>query len=159
LITITLLTSDPRELLIHQSCCFAPIARRRLIDDANPPEVFDPVNATIVAAQGKVIVFLDYRPDGDHVYATSRAYSRQETSIGIPIEPDTTFVDMLNTSQVVPNKKFPDAKHSNSRGTLRRFISGFKDFQVVPYCITTGFGNLPASAIRKEVLTMCVNPA
>lgn len=143
-------TSEARELLSDQPHRFAPWVRQRLIGDAKAPEILAAINATIEANPGSVMVFLDDWHDGDHVYAEMQMYSRLVTPGGILIVADTTFEDLADTPVVVPSEKYPDAKRSNPRVALRRFLSERNDFLVVPDYTSTGISNFPDSVLRKK---------
>jgi hypothetical protein len=51
---------------------------------------------------------------------------------------------------VVPRQEYPDAKHSNPRVALQRFLSERSDFRVVPDHISSGIRNVLDSVLRKE---------
>lgn len=142
-------TNEARALLSDHPHRFASLVRQRLIGDAKAPEILAAINATIAADPGPVMVFLDDWHDGDHVYAELQAYSKLVTPGGILIVADTTFEDLADTPVVVPSEKYPDAKHSNPRVALRRFLSERSDFQVVPDYTSTGISNFPDSVLRK----------
>ena len=149
-ITVDIAETDlARQLLLDHPHRFAPYVRQRLIGDARAPEVLSAINATIAADPGPVMVFLDDWHDGDHVYAELQAYSRLVAVGGILIVADTTFEDLADTPVVVPSEKYPDAKHSNPRVALRRFMAECKDFTVVRDFTATGISNFPDSVLRK----------
>jgi cephalosporin hydroxylase len=143
-------TNEARELLSERPHRFAPFVRQRLIGDAKAPEILTSISATIAADPGPVMVFLDDWHDGDHVYAELQVYSKLVTPGGIMIVADTTFEDLADTPVVVPSKKYPDAKRSNPRVALRRFLSERNDFQVVTDYTSTGISNFPDSVLRRE---------
>ena len=143
-------TNEARELLSDKPHRFAPLVRQRLIGDAKAPEILNAINATIATDPGSVMVFLDDWHDGDHVYAEMQGYSKLVTPGGILIVADTTFEDLSDTPVVVPSEKYPDAKHSNPRVALRRFLSERSDFKMVPDYTSTGISNFPDSVLRKE---------
>lgn len=66
------------------------------------------------------------------VYAELQVYSKLVMPGGILIVADTTFEDLADTPVVTPSEKYPDAKRSNPRVALRRFLSECSDFLVVP---------------------------
>ncbi len=142
-------TTEARELLSDHPHRFAPLVRQRLIGDAKAPEILAAMNETIAADPGPVMVFLDDWHDGDHVHAELLAYSKLVTPGGILIVADTTFEDLADTPVVVSSEKYPDAKRSNPRVALRRFLSGRSDFLVVPDYTSTGISNFPDSVLRK----------
>jgi len=142
-------TNEARELLSEKPHRFAPFVRQRLIGDAKAPEILSAISATIAADPGPVMVFLDDWHDGDHVYAEIQGYSKLVTPGGILIVADTTFEDLADTPVVVPSEKYPDAKRSNPRVALRRYLSERSDFQVVPDYTSTGISNFPDSVLRK----------
>ena len=143
-------TTEARDLLSDQPHRFAPFVRQRLIGDAKAPEILAAISATIAADPGSVMVFLDDWHDGDHVYAEMQVYSKLVTPGGILIVADTTFEDLADTPVVVPSEKYPDAKHSNPRVALRRFLSECSDFLVVPGYTSTGVSNFPDSVLRRK---------
>lgn len=143
-------TNEARELLLDKPHHFAPWVRQRLIGDAKAPEILAAISATVAADPGPVMVFLDDWHDGDHVYTEMQVYSKLVTPGGILIVADTTFEDLADTPVVVPSEKYPDAKHSNPRVALRRFLSERNDFQMVPDYTSTGISNFPDSVLRKE---------
>lgn len=142
-------TAEARELLSERPHLLASFVRQRLIGDAKAPEILDEISATIAADPGSVMVFLDDWHDGDHVYAEMLRYSELVTPGGIMIVADTTFEDLADTPVVVPSEKYPDAKTSNPRVALRRFMSERNDFMVVPDYTSTGISNFPDSVLRK----------
>jgi cephalosporin hydroxylase len=142
-------TNEARELLSDQPHRFAPFVRQRLIGDAKAPDILAAISATIAADPGPVMVFLDDWHDGDHVYAELLVYSKLVTPSGILIVADTTFEDLADTPVVVPSDKYPDAKNSNPRVALKRFLSERSDFVVVPDYTSTGISNFPDSVLRK----------
>lgn len=143
-------TTEARELLSDQPHRFASFVRQRLIGDAKAPEILAAISATIAADPGPVMVFLDDWHDGDHVYAEMQVYSKLVTPGGILIVADTTFEDLADTPVVVPSEKYPDAKRSNPRVALRRFLSERSDFLVVPDYTSTGVSNFPDSVLRRK---------
>ena len=141
--------TEARDLLSDNPHRFAPLVRQRLIGDAKAPEILAAINATIAADPGPVMVFLDDWHDGDHVYAELQVYSKLVTPGGILIVADTTFEDLADTPVVTPSEKYPDAKRSNPRVALRRFLSERNDFLVVPDYTSTGISNFPDSVLRR----------
>jgi cephalosporin hydroxylase len=144
-------TAEALELLSERPHRFAPLVRQRLIGDAKAPETVAAISATIAAAPGPVMVFLDDWHDGDHVYAELLAYSNLVTPGGILIVADTTFEDLADTPVLIPSAKYPDASRSNPRVALRRFLAERSDFLVVPDYTLTGISNFPDSVLRKAV--------
>ncbi len=142
-------TTEARELLSDKPHRIAPWVRRRLIGDAKAPEILAAIDATIATDPGPVMVFLDDLHDGDHVYAELQRYSQRVTPGGILIVADTTFEDLADTPVVMPSEKYPDAKRSNPRVALKRFLSERSDFQVIPDYTSTGISNFPDSVLRK----------
>ena len=142
-------TVEARELLSEKLHRFAPFVRQRLIGDAKAPETLAAINAAIAADPGPVMVFLDDWHDGDHVYAELQVYSKLVAPGGILIVADTTFEDLADTPVVVPSEKYPDAKRSNPRVALRRFLAEHNDFQVIPDYTSTGISNFPDSVLRR----------
>lgn len=142
-------TSEARELLAEKPHRFAPLVRQRLVGDAKAPEMLAAMSATLAADPGPVMVFLDDWHDGDHVYAELQAYSGLVTPGGILIVADTTFEDLADTPVAAPSEKYPDAKRSNPRVALRRFLSERDDFAVVPDYTSTGISNFPDSVLRR----------
>jgi cephalosporin hydroxylase len=142
-------TTEARELLSDKPHHFAPLIRQRLIGDAKAPEILAAISATIAADPGPVMVFLDDWHDGDHVYAELQVYSKLVTPGGILIVADTTFEDLADTPVMVSSEKYPDAKLSNPRVALRRYLSERNDFLVVPDYTFTGISNFPDSVLRK----------
>jgi len=150
IITIDVQETDvARELLLADPHPMARYVKHRLIGDAKAPEVVAAVRAAIAADPGPVMVFLDDWHDGDHVYAELNLYSELVAPGGILIVADTTFEDLADTPVVVPSAKYPDAKRSNPRVALRRFLAGRNDFQVVPDYTCTGISNFPDSVLRR----------
>lgn len=141
--------TEARDLLSDNPHRFAPLVRQRLIGDAKAPEILAAIDATIAADPGPVMVFLDDWHDGDHVYAELQVYSRLVAPGGILIVADTTFEDLADTPVVTPSEKYPDAKRSNPRVALRRFLSERNDFLVVPDYTSTGISNFPDSVLRR----------
>jgi cephalosporin hydroxylase len=142
-------TPEARELLSDKPHRLASLVRQRLIGDAKSPNILAAISATIEADPGSVMVFLDDWHDSDHVYAEMQEYSKLVTPGGILIVADTTFEDLADTPLIVPSEKYPDAKHSNPRVALRRFLSERSDFLVVPDYTTTGISNFPDCVLRK----------
>ena len=142
-------TAEARELLQEKPHHLAPFVRQRLIGDAKAPEVLAAISATIAADPGPVMVFLDDWHDGDHVYAEMQVYSKLVTPGGILIVADTTFEDLADTPVVMPSEKYPDAKRSNPRVALRRFMTERNDFVVIPDYTSTGISNFPDSVLRR----------
>jgi cephalosporin hydroxylase len=151
-------TSEAKELLFDKPHHLAPFVRQRLIGDAKAVEILAAITATIDADPGPVMVFLDDWHDGDHVYAEMQVYSKLVTPGGILIVADTTFEDLSDTPVIVPSEKYPDAKRSNPRVALRRFMSERKDFRMIPDYTSTGISNFPDSVLRKEGLEMHIVP-
>ena len=144
-------TEEARELLQDKPHWLAPFVRQRLIGDAKAPEILAAISATIASDPGPVMVFLDDWHDGDHVYAELQVYSKLVMLGGILIVADTTFEDLADTPVVVPSEKYPDAKHSNPRVALKRFLAEHSDFLVVPDYTSTGISNFPDSVLRRMV--------
>jgi cephalosporin hydroxylase len=142
-------TAEARELLQDQPHRFAPLVRQRLVGDAKAPWMLAAMRATIAADPGPVLVFLDDWHDGDHVYAELQVYSKLVTPGGILIVADTTFEDLADTPVVVPSDKYPDAKRSNPRVALKRFLAERNDFAVVPDYTSKGISNFPDSVLRR----------
>ena len=107
------------------------------------------IRAALAAEPGEVMVFLDDWHDGEHVYAELLAYSTLVTPGGILIVADTTFDDLADTPVVAPSAKYPDAKRSNPRVALRRFLAERSDFAVVPDYTSTGISNFPDGVLRR----------
>ena len=143
-------TNEAKELLSDKPHRFAPLVRQRLIGDAKAPEILAAISAAIAADPGPVMVFLDDWHDGDHVYAEMQVYSKLVTPEGILIVADTTFEDLADTPVVVPSEKYPDAKRSNPRVALRRFLSERNDFLMIPDYTSTGISNFPDSVLRRK---------
>jgi cephalosporin hydroxylase len=144
-------TTEARKVLGEEPHRLAPFVRQRLIGDAESPEIIAAISATIGAAPGPVMVFLDDWHDGDHVYNELLAYSKLVTSGGILIAADTTFEDLADTPIVAGSKKYPDPKNSNPRVAVRRFLAEHSEFQVVPEYTSTGISNFPDSVLSKVV--------
>lgn len=142
-------TAEACELLQDKPHRMASFVRQRLIGDAKAAGVLAAISATIGADPGPVMVFLDDWHDGDHVYAELLEYSKLVTPEGILIVADTTFEDLADTPVVVPSEKYPDAKRSNPRVALRRFLSERSDFMVIPDYTSTGISNFPDSVLRR----------
>jgi cephalosporin hydroxylase len=143
-------TNEARDLLSDKPHRFAPYVRQRLVGDAKAPEVLAAISATIAADPGSVMVFLDDWHDGDHVYMELLAYSELVTPRGILIVADTTFEDLADTPIVPPSAKYPDAKNSNPRVALRRFLAEHANFVVVPDYTSDGISNFPDSVLRRK---------
>ncbi|MBI3481090.1 MAG: class I SAM-dependent methyltransferase [Nitrosomonadales bacterium] len=142
-------TAEAKELLSAKLHRFAPLVRQRLIGDAKSPEILTAISAAIATDPGPVMVFLDDWHDGDHVYAELQEYSKLVTPGGILIVADTTFEDLAGTPVVVSSEKYPDAKRSNPRVALRKFLSEHSDFLIVTDYTATGISNFPDSVLRK----------
>ena len=142
-------TVQARELLLEKPHRLAPFVRQRLFGDAKSPDTLAAIGATIAADPGPVMVFLDDWHDGDHVYAELQGYSRLVTPGGILIVADTTFEDLADTPVVSSSDKYPDARRSNPRVALRRFLAERGDFLVVPEYTSTGISNFPDSVLRR----------
>lgn len=143
-------TAEARTLLQERPHHLAPFVRQRVIGDAKAAETLAVIEATIADDPGSVMVFLDDWHDGDHVYAELLLYSELVTPEGILIVADTTFEDLADTPIIVPSEKYPDAKHSNPRAALRRFMAERNDFQVVADYTSTGISNFPDGVLRKS---------
>ena len=142
-------TREAWELLSEDPHRMAAYVKQRLIGDAKSPEVLSDIRAAIAADPGSVLVFLDDWHDGEHVYAEMQVYSELVTPGGILIVADTTFEDLADTPVVVPSEKYPDAKRSNPRVALRRFLSERDDFLVDTCYTSTGISNFPDSVLRR----------
>jgi cephalosporin hydroxylase len=142
-------TAEARALLQEQPHHLAPLVRQRLIGDAKAPETVAAISAAISNDPGLVMVFLDDWHDGDHVYAELLLYSKLVTPGSILIVADTTFEDLADTPIVVPSDKYPDARYSNPRVALKRFMAECSDFQVIPDYTSSGISNFPDSVLRK----------
>jgi cephalosporin hydroxylase len=142
-------TAEARELLQEKPHRMAAFVRQRLIGDAKSPGILASINAAIAADPGAVMVFLDDWHDGEHVYAELQGYSKLVTPGGILIVADTTFEDLADTPVVASSAKYPDAKRSNPRTALRRFLAERSDFLVVPGYTSTGISNFPDSVLRR----------
>jgi len=142
-------TPEAREILQDNPHRLARHVRQRLIGDAKAPEILAAITATIAAAPGPVMVFLDDWHDGDHVYAELQAYSKLVTPGGILVVADTSFEDLADTPVVVPSEKYPDARRSNPRVALRRFLAERSDFVATPEYTSTGISNFPDSVLRR----------
>lgn len=143
-------TAEARVLLEETPHRFAPLVKHRLIGDAKAPEMLAAIRTALADDPGPVMVFLDDWHDGDHVYAELQLYPDLVTPNGILIVADTTFEDLADTPVVVPSPKYPDAKLSNPRVALRRFLGERDDFVVVPDYTRTGISNFPDSILRRR---------
>jgi cephalosporin hydroxylase len=143
-------TSEAQELLSNKPHRLAHFIKQRLIGDAKAPEILSAMRSTIAADPGSVMVFLDDWHDGDHVFAEMQVYSELMTQGDILIVADTTFEDLADTPVVIPSEKYPDAKNSNPRVALRRFLSDRTDFLVIPDYTSKGISNFPDSVLRKS---------
>jgi cephalosporin hydroxylase len=149
-ITVDVRETDlARELLLERPHPLARHVKHRLIGDAKAPGTLASIRAAIAAEPGPVMVFLDDWHDGEHVYAELQLYSQLVTPGGMLIVADTTFEDLADTPVVVPSAKYPDAKRSNPRVALRRFLAERGDFLVVPDYTLTGISNFPDSVLRR----------
>jgi len=142
-------TGEARHFLQDRPHPMAPFVRQRLIGDAKSPEILASIGATIAADPGPVMVFLDDWHDGEHVYSEMQGYAKLVTPGGILIVADTTFEDLADTPVVAPSAKYPDAKRSNPRTALRKFLAERNDFLVVPGYTSTGISNIPDSVLRR----------
>lgn len=142
-------TPEARKFLSEQPHRFAPFVRQRLIGDAKAPETLAAINATVAADPGSVMVFLDDWHDGDHVYAELQLYPQLITPGGILIVADTTFEDLADTPALASSEKYPDAKRSNPRVALRRFLAERSDFTAVTGYTSKGVTNFPDSVLCK----------
>jgi cephalosporin hydroxylase len=142
-------TREARELLQDRPHRYAPWVRKRLVGDAKAPDIVAQARATIAADPGPVMVFLDDWHDGEHVHAELLAYAPLVTPGGILIVADTTFEDIADTPAAAPSEKYPDAKRSNPRVALKRFLAGRRDFEVVAGYTGTGISNFPDSVLRR----------
>jgi cephalosporin hydroxylase len=142
-------TPMAKEFLEARPHPMAALVRRRLVGDAKSPEVIAAVRATIAADPGSVMVFIDDWHDGDHVYAELQLYSQLVGVGDILIVADTTFEDLADTPIVAPSPKYPDARRSNPRVALRRFLAERRDFALVTKYTATGITNLPDSVLRR----------
>jgi cephalosporin hydroxylase len=142
-------TAEARALLRDQPHRYAPYVRQRLIGDAKAAPTLAAIGAALAAEPGDVMVFLDDWHDGEHVYAELLAYSGLVTPGCILIVADTSFADLADTPVVRPSEKYPDARNSNPRTALRRFLAERKDFEVVPDYTSTGISNFPDSVLRR----------
>lgn len=142
-------TPEAREVLERRPHRLAYLVRRRLIGDAKSPKVLEGIKAAVSTDPGPVMVFLDDWHDGDHVYAELLEYSELVTPGGILVVADTTFDDLADTPLVAPSAKYPNAKQSNPRVALRRFLVENKGFEVVSKYTTTGISNFPDGVLRK----------
>lgn len=145
-------TTEARELLGEAPHRLAPYVRQRLVGDAKSPDILAAIAAAIAADPGPVMVFLDDWHDGEHVYAELLGYSKLVTPGGILIVADTSFEDLADTPIVAASKKYPDAKRSNPRVALRRFLAERSDFAAVPDYTSTGISNFPDSVLRKAAV-------
>jgi cephalosporin hydroxylase len=142
-------TAEARELLQEKPHRMASLVRQRLIGDAKSPDILATISAATAADPGAVMVFLDDWHDGEHVYAELQGYSKLVTPGGILIVADTTFEDLADTPVVASSEKYPDAKRSNPRTALRRFLAERSDFLVLPGYTSTGISNFPDSVLRR----------
>lgn len=142
-------TSEARYCLSEHPHRMAAYVKQRLTGDAKSPEVLAAIRATIATDPGSVMVFLDDWHDGEHVHAEMLAYAELVTPGGMLIVADTTFADLADTPVVAVSDKYPDAKRSNPRVALRRFLSERDDFVVDSSYTTTGISNFPDSVLRK----------
>jgi cephalosporin hydroxylase len=142
-------TKEARDVLQDKPHRYAPWVRRRLVGDAKAPQVLSAVRAAIAADPGPVMVFLDDWHDGDHVYAELQAYAPLVTPGGILVVADTTFEDIADTPAAAPSEKYPDARKSNPRVALRRFLAERRDFEVLTRYTATGASNFPDSVLRR----------
>ena len=143
-------TAEARQLLRDRPHRYAPYVRHRLVGDAKAPETVAAIRAALAAEPGDVMVFLDDWHDGEHVHAELLAYAPLVTPGGILIVADTSFEDIADTPVVKPSPKYPDAKNSNPRTALRRFLAGRRDFEVVTGYTDTGISNFPDSVLRRR---------
>jgi len=142
-------TAEARALLRDKPHRYAPYVRHRLIGDAKAASTVAAVRAALAAEPGGVMVFLDDWHDGEHVYAEMLAYAGLVNPGGILIVADTSFADLADTPVVRPSEKYPDARNSNPRTALRRFLAERDDFEAVPDYTTTGISNFPDSVLRR----------
>jgi len=149
-ITVDILETDlAREIFLEKPHRMAPFVRQRLIGNAKAPATLTAISDLIAADPGPAMVFLDDWHDGDHVYMELMEYSKLVAPGGILIAADTTFEDLADTPVVVPNEKYPDAKRSNPRTALKRFLAEHSNFMVVTDYTSTGISNFPDSVLRR----------
>jgi len=144
-------TKEARELLAEKPHRFAPFVKERLIGDAKATDTLARISAKVESNPGSVMVFLDDWHDGDHVYAELLAYSKLVTPLGILVVADTTFQDLADTPIAAPSEKYPDARHSNPRVALKRFLAESTAFQIVPEYTATGISNFPDGVLRRLI--------
>lgn len=144
-------TNEARQWLSEHPHRMASYVKQRLIGDASSPEIITAIRTKIASDPGSVMVFLDDWHDGEHVYSEMQAYSELVTAGGILIVADTTFEDLADTPVIVPSEKYPDAKRSNPRVALRRFLSERNDFFADNSYTSTGISNFPDSVLRREI--------
>lgn len=150
-ITVDITQTDwARQVFEEKPHRLAPFVRRRIIGDASAPETLAAIRETIEADPGRVVVFLDDWHDGDHVYQEMAGCSELVGPGGLLIVADTTFEDIADTPIAAPSGKYGDAKSSNPRVALRRFLSERDDFEVVPGYTDTGISNFPDSVLRRR---------
>ncbi len=142
-------TAEARALLADEPHHLAPFVRQRIIGDAKAPQTLAAIRAIIASDPGPVLVFLDDWHDGEHVYAELGLYSQLVTPGGFLIVADTTFADLADTPIVAPCEKYPDAKRSNPRVALQRFLAQRSDFVAVGDYTRTGISNFPDSVLRR----------
>lgn len=142
-------TVQAREILSENTHLMAPIVRERLIGDAKSPEVLAAIRGKIANSPGPVMVFLDDWHDGEHVYAELLEYSKVVTPGSFLVVADTTYEDLADTPVLPRSAKYPDAKRSNPRVAVKRFLAGSSDFEVVADYTSTGISNFPDGVLRK----------
>jgi cephalosporin hydroxylase len=141
--------AEAERFLVQKPHRLAPFVRQRLVGDAKSPRIVASIRRQLAAEPGRILVFLDDWHDGEHVHAELRAYSAFLKPGDMLIVADTTFEDLADTPIVAPSKKYPDARRSNPRVALRRFLAKRKDFVVVPGYAETGISNFPDSVLRR----------
>lgn len=142
-------TTEARQHLDRNPHRCARFVRQRLVGDARSPDVLSAIRAAIASEPGPVMVFLDDWHDGDHVYAELQDYSQLVTPGGILVVADTTFEDLAGTPLAAPSEKYPDARQSNPRAALRRFLAERSDFSVIGNYTTKGISNFPDGVLRR----------
>jgi len=143
-------TEEARALLGSKPHRYAPYVRHRLVGDAKAAPTLAAIGAALAAEPGEVMVFLDDWHDGEHVYAELQAYSGLVTPGGILVVADTSFADLADTPVLEPSEKYPDAKNSNPRTALRRFLAEREDFEAVPDYTAAGISNFADGVLRRR---------
>jgi len=136
-------TEEARTLLANHR--LSGYVQHRLVGSSLDPEVLACVSASVAAAAGPVLVFLDDWHGGEHVLAELQAFAPFVGPDGLLVVSDTSFADLAGT----PVAPFRSLLHSNPRTAIDTFLNASPAFERTTDFVVGGLSNFADGVLRR----------